>query len=215
MSTFSSPAVYVEPWLRGSYALFRCCLCAAIVAIPTTSCRKTPPVQVAAVLPKEQPQLSQDRVPGPDEESCRVFVQKFYDWYSNQFADKADNPKFDRRNLHSYGDPLRRQPPVLSPELIRLIKRDDARAKAAGGIANLDFDPYLNSQDPEGKYEVTRVTVNGNLCRAKLSQRDVVAEAKRDGPDWVFSNFYYSFYSEDRRKKEAPDDDLVHILSQP
>jgi hypothetical protein len=167
-----------------------------------------PDVQQEDASRNSEPQMSA-------EQSCRAFTQTFYDWYWNQFADKADDPKFDRRLLHGYDDALQRKPPLLSPELIRLIKRDDARAKAAGGIANLDFDPYLNSQDPQGKYEVVQVTVIGDLCRAKLSQRDIVAEARRSGPGWVFSNFYYSFYSEDRRKKVAPDDNLVHILSQP
>jgi len=96
-----------------------------------------------------------------------------------------------------------------------LIKRDDARAIAAGGIANLDFEPYLNSQDPEGRYDVVRVEVNHDVCRSWLSQRDIIAETKRSDSGWVFSNFYYNFFSEDHKRKEAPDDNLVHILSRP
>ena len=159
--------------------------------------------------PVTQTAQAQPALPdGADAQNCRAFVQGFYDWYWNQSLGKSNTKP------HDYDEALALKPPALSPELIRLIKRDDARARAAGGIANLDFDPYLNSQDPEGKYEVVQVAVIGGVCRTKLSQRDVAAEAKRNGPRWMFSNFYYSFYSEDRRKKEAPDDDLVHILSQ-
>jgi len=142
-------------------------------------------------------------------------VQKFYDWYWNQFADKANDPSFDMRRLHTYHEVVRLRSGALSPRLIRLFKRDERLSEAAHGIANLDFDPFLNSQDPEGKFDVVSVTVNRGECRSELSQRDIVAVAQRRGPGWVFSNFYYSFFSEDRRKKEAPDDNLVHILSQP
>lgn len=176
-------------------------------------CQSTPTDEAPSKRQSEGLRNSMPQMSG--EQSCRAFTQTFYDWYWNQFADRADDPKFDNRKLHSYDDALKRNPPVLSPNLIRLFKRDDARQRAAGGIANLDFDPYLNSQDPEGKYDVAQVTVNGNLCRAKLSQRDIVAELKRTATGWVFSNFYYRFYSEDRSKKDAPGDDLVHILNQP
>jgi hypothetical protein len=110
------------------------------------------------------------------------------------------------------------KPAVLSPELIRLMKRDEAQAKASGTYANLDFDPFLASQDPDGKYNVVRVTVKSGVCRAKLSQRDIVTEARKIGPGWVFSNFYYMNYSEDGHIIKAPaddPDDLVHILRLP
>lgn len=174
--------------------------------------RNANPLQAEQPKPQAVMQTIQSQAvvsKGGDEQSCRAFVQKFYDWYWNQTSGNTT------AKSHDYDDALALKPAVLSPELIRLIKRDDARAIAAGGIANLDFDPFLNSQDPEGKYDVVRVTVNHGVCRSELSQRDIVAVAKTSGPGWVFSNFYYSFFSEDRRKKEAPDDNLVRILRQP
>jgi len=182
---------------------------ALIVAMPMSSCRKSAQAPSAVALQPASQQPTQVSAPAADEQSCRAFVQKFYDWYWNQTSGDSTAKQ------HDYHETLELKPAALSPELIRLIKRDDARQIAVGGIANLDFDPFLNSQDPEGKFDVVQVTVKGAVCRAMLSQRDIVTEAKRTGPSWVFSNFYYSFYSEDRRKKEAPDDDLVHILSQP
>lgn len=183
-------------------------LCCVGVGASIADCRDTR--SAPAEFPKPQTIQSPGKLPAAgDEQVCRAFVQQFYDWYWNQSSTDS------KLKPHDYDEALTLKPAALSPELVRLIRRDDARARAAGGIANLDFDPYLNSQDPEGKYEVMQVTVNGGVCRAKLSQRDVVAEARRNGSGWMFSNFYYSFYSDDRRKKEAPDSDLVHILSQP
>jgi len=141
-------------------------------------------------------------------------VQKFYDWYWNQFADKANDLNFDLHKLHWYDDALRLKPPVLSPELIRLIKKDEDESKAAGGdIVNLDFDPFLNSQDAQGKYVVGRVVIARDRCRATLAAGHMDAELQKSGSIWLFVNFHYSYYSEDGKKKEFPNDDLLHILS--
>jgi hypothetical protein len=146
-------------------------------------------------------------------QSCQAFVQKFYDWYWNQFADKADDPKFDQKKLHSYYDTLRLNPPVLSQDLIRLIEKDIAASKAEGGdIVNLDFDPFLNSQDPQGRYLVNRATVTGGTCEASIERGHEIAELKGTGSTWLFVNFRYSFFSVDDKTKRFPDDDLIHIL---
>jgi hypothetical protein len=79
---------------------FRCISRAIIATIPMTSCRNAP----SAPQQQIKPEPAQDRVSISDEQSCRAFVQKFYDWYWNQFADDADDPKFNSRKLHSYGD---------------------------------------------------------------------------------------------------------------
>jgi hypothetical protein len=149
-----------------------------------------------------------------DGQSCRAFVQKFYDWYWNQFADHANNSSYDMRKQHTYYEVARLQPPVLSQELIRLIKRDEKLQEEAQGIANLDFDPFLNTQDPEGKYLVNSTTVADGQCQAHFERRHLFAELKKSGSTWSFTNFHYSFYTEDGKTKEAPDADLIEILSQ-
>jgi hypothetical protein len=146
-----------------------------------------------------------------DERSCRTFVQKFYDWYWNKFADRANDPEL---KLHNYHQVVRLKAPVLSPELVRLIKKDEMASKVAHGIANLDFDPFLNTQDPQGKYVIDDVTVTNQGCFARFNKQHIVMELKRSGSSWVFSNFRYGFFSEDGKTRQAPDSDLITILSQ-
>ena len=147
-----------------------------------------------------------------DEQSCRKFVQDFYDWYWNQFADDADKPSFDMRREHDYHQVVRLHPPVLSPELIELIKKDEKCSKRSQGICNLDFDPFWGNQDAQGKYTVGRVVVKGDRCDVKIVGQQVAPELGKSGSKWLFTNFHYPFYSEDGKTMEAPDSDLVQIL---
>ena len=71
----------------------------------------------------------------------------------------------------------------------------------------------MNSQDPQGKYVARRVVIDGDNCRAKIDGGSEIAELRKSGSSWLFVNFRYSYYSEDGKRKESPDDDLVHILS--
>jgi hypothetical protein len=200
-----------------SRIVLRYMLCAVIVATLITSCRKVTHVPVTTAQQQAKPQLVQDRVVNPEEQSCRAFVQKFYDWYWNQFADKADDPTFDSHKLHGYDDALRLQPPVLSQQLIMLIKKDEKESKEAGGeIVNLDFDPFLNSNGPDGKYLVHEVSIHDGVCQANIEGghgNHEVAELKKISSTWNIINFHYSYFSEDGKTKLFPDDDLIHILN--
>ena len=149
-----------------------------------------------------------------DEGSCRAFVQHFYDWYWNQLADKADDPRFDPRELHSYHEVVQIHPALLSAQLMRLFERDERLSEKAHGIANLDFDPFLNSQAQEGHYSVNKVMLSNGRCLAHIERGHLNAELKKTGEGWVFTNFYYSLYSDDGKTKQAPDSNLIEILSQ-
>jgi hypothetical protein len=152
-----------------------------------------------------------DAYQNEEEASCHGFVQKFYDWYWNQFADKADAQNL---NPHSIEDVLKLRPSVLSPELARLIKKEEDAMRATGQIGNLDFDPFLNGQDMSEKFLVTRVHVSNGVCRTTVKgSSEVRPELKKSGSTWIFVNFHYSFYSEDGMKKMLPDNDLIHILN--
>jgi len=201
---------------RVSRIAFYCIFCAVILVIPITSCRKAAPIQIAAARQEAKPQVADSRALTPEEPSCRVFVQNFYDMYWNQFANESGDPSASGK-AYSYDDALRRNPPVLSEELIRLIKKDEDTSKAAGGdIVNLDFDPFLDSNGPVGKYLVKSASVVNGVCQAAIEGGHgihEVAELKKSGSSWQFINFHYSHYSEDGKTREFPDDDLIHILN--
>jgi len=198
----------VGKWISCSY-LFSLILTVALSA----SCRKLAnPTIAQAARGQFHAQPTANPEPSARERSCQAFVQKFYDWYWNQLADRADNPDFDLRQLHVYDDALRVKPPVLSRQLVKLIKKDRECNKREHGICNLDFDPFLNSQDARGKYLVNSVTLTSAGCMATIENGHEVVELVKSGSSWEFVNFHYSFLSEDG-KKFSPDDDLVHILS--
>jgi len=137
-------------------------------------------------------------------------VQKFYDGYWNQYLPKLKDPKFSLPGTEAV---LRARPPVLSQELIDLIVKDEKQSKATGEVGNLDFDPFLNSQDPEGKYLVTKVEASNATCKATIAHAHIVAELKLSGASWIFVNFHYSYFTP-AGKKDAPDADLLQILKQ-
>lgn len=147
-----------------------------------------------------------------DQESCKGFVQNFYDWYWNRFADQADNPNFDLRREPNVWTVLRHRPSVLSPELRRLLANEEKQMKVVQGINNLDFDPFWGNQDAHGKYIVSGVKLTGNRCEAMIPQGHLIAETERHGSGWVFANFRYSF-AEDGSTKESFDYNLIEILS--
>lgn len=90
---------------------------------------------------------------------------------------------------------------MLSSGLFEALKEDsDAQAKASGVIVGLDFDPFLNTQDPCEHYEVGgivqreqtyRAQIFG-VCSGKKSEKpDVIAQVERQRGRWIFVNFDY------------------------
>ena len=148
-----------------------------------------------------------------DEQSCRAFVQNFYDWYWNPFAESANSVALDRHTLPDVNTVLKRKPPVLSPELSQLLTDEEKKQQATHSVGNLDFDPFWGNQDAQGKYVARRVVVTGDTCKVSVPQGDVIAELNRSGQSWVFVNFYYCFAAFDSTVgRRCPDSDLVKIL---
>ena len=98
------------------------------------------------------------------------------------------------------------------------LKRDfDAQDRVKGEIVGIDFDPFLNSQDPDDRYQVGLATVNDDVCMAdiygltegkKRPKPDLVAELRfRDGR-WLFTNFHYG------KGEHGEDLNLVSTLEQ-
>lgn len=146
------------------------------------------------------------QAPQDDKQSCQDFVQKFYDWYWNSLADQKDMPGL---RAHSLQEVIKLKPPVLSPDLLRLLKKE----VRAGGIGKLDMDPFLANDTPHGKYTVSKVEITGDYCRATIDAGHEIAALKKSGPSWVFADFHYSYFYEDGTKRDLPDTDLISLLT--
>jgi len=147
----------------------------------------------------------QTHVESEAEKSCREFVQGFYDWYIN------DHLKDDK--VSAWFDVPRQKPQILSGQLLRLLNRESAEQERTHEIGAIDFDPFLNSQDPSETYVVRRVSVVGEKCDVLVKgSTEVRPELTRRPSDWVFANFHYSYFTEDAKTRLFPDGDLVHML---
>ena len=128
--------------------------------------------------------------------SAQSFVQDFYTRYMTQHMTEESV--------------LAAKPSPLEPALARALKEDyDASAKSKDEIVGLDFDPFLNSQDPCERYEVGKVTMHGNdraavevygVCEGKRSPKpDVIADVIFVNGRWQFTNFEYPESHDDLR----------------
>jgi hypothetical protein len=131
--------------------------------------------------------------PKTDTESARCFVQSFYDWYVPKGSFKSLGPTSDRA--------LRTKSSFFSPKLIEALREDSAaQSRAKGEIVGLDFDPFLNSQDPDAHYSVGKVTHQGSSYIVSVygvtpgkrpSSLAVIAKLEKHRGKWRFSNFIY------------------------
>ncbi|MGH9864892.1 MAG: hypothetical protein ACRD4H_05690 [Candidatus Acidiferrales bacterium] len=139
------------------------------------------------------PLAIQAKKPANIKELARDFVQRFYDWYVPRALKENAGPSSDLAlKYRSY---------VFSPELFRALKKDSNSSKKADGeVVGLDFDPFLNSQDPGDRYEVGKVTHEGDSYRVevygvwsgkKSETPDVVPDLVLKNGRWLFINFYY------------------------
>jgi hypothetical protein len=139
------------------------------------------------------------------EDSCRRFVQQFYNWY----LPKAKSSKGRASDLV-----LKYKSSMLSPELAKELKADSAaQDKAKGDLVGLDFDPFLNTQDDSFEKCVTgKVVAQATSCRIEVScnfpsqktELLVTPELTLTNNQWIFVNFHYH--------TDSGDDDLLHIL---
>jgi hypothetical protein len=124
--------------------------------------------------------------------SPQVFVQAFYDWYLPVAKRESKKPAFTVA--------LKEKKSLFSQELISALQADAAaQEKATGEIVGLDWDPFLNAQDPGPKYRVgdtsnhgdcIRVPVSVVFARGRLSPiPSVIVELKKRNDGWMFTNF--------------------------
>jgi hypothetical protein len=174
-----------------------------------SSCKKAPPAPVNTTHHQASvAQATPPTSPKKDEQSCKAFVQEFYDWYINSHLGEVHGVV--------WYDVPRLRPHSLSPELRNLLSKEEADQVKYGGIVHLDADPFLNSQDPSLRYSVESVTITNGKCLAVVKgSSEVRPELSQSSEGWAFANFHYSFYTEDGNSKAFPDDDLIHMLKQP
>lgn len=127
-------------------------------------------------------------------DSARLFVQSFYDWYV-PLALKESNER-------SSDVAIKIKPALFSKEILNALREDSAaQAKSPDYIVGIDFDPFLNSQDPSNHYDVGKidqkgdsylVEIYGTRDGVKSREPDVIAELVRRNTTWIFVNFHYS-----------------------
>lgn len=107
----------------------------------------------------------------------------------------------------------REQPAPIDPALVQVLRADSAARASSDEMVGLDFDPFLNSQDPCPKYEVGAVTKSADgysvgvhaVCDGKRNaDPDVAVEVRRAGDGWQLVNFRYP----------AMNSDLLAILAE-
>ncbi len=157
-------------------------------------------VQVSAQT-KTQPK------PNPKVTSCTQFVQGFYDWYVHKLIGGEGEfiQALDRKD-------------TFSPELVKALREDyEASQKNSDDIVGLDFDPFLNTQDPFEHYVVGKTTIKNDHCFANIHsvqkgrrnlKPDVVAELAEVTDHWEFVNFHYP------EQTSPTDENLVSILKE-
>jgi hypothetical protein len=140
--------------------------------------------------------------PTPNADSCRTFVQNFYNWYVTHGT--------------NFENALKSKRIALSPTLTAALLADlAASSKSPDEIVGLDFDPFVNSQDPASHYRVGKTTVKEGNCWAevyavpatdKTSKPDATPELRVEGGKWQFVNFHYG------SDNGAENENLVSIL---
>jgi hypothetical protein len=127
-----------------------------------------------------------------EQEAVRAFVQQFYAWYVPRALEPRGGDASDLA--------LKYKRQLFSAELFRALKDDsDAQAKVKGEIVGLDWDPFLNSQDPCSRYEVGSATRDWagvysvevfGVCWGRRSDKpEVIAKVGREHGRIVFVNF--------------------------
>ena len=126
-------------------------------------------------------------------DSVKKFVQGFYDWY----VPKA----LSSRSAPAWSAAIKEKGSCLSPVLGRKLREDsEAQAKAEGEIVGLDFDPFLNGQDPGRHYSVGNVVPKGESYLVEVhhviagkpeEKTTLTAEVTGKNGQWYFVNFIY------------------------
>ena len=169
------------------FAMFRSLRLLAITASLVVACRRqaSPPAGSDAGAFNHDTTLG-TAAPDSAAQAAARFAQAFYAWYE--------------RTGERYRAVVSDSPALFAPALLAALRRDNAAQQATPDqVTGLDWDPFLDTQDPCVPYQVTGATRRGDtilvavngMCvdRAPQSQPDVIAEVRFAGGRWVFADF--------------------------
>lgn len=164
-------------------------------------------ILTVAMIPSAHAQDAQKQ-----EQSCKDFVQGFYNWYLGRSAVNAKSQTAGP----AWDDVVRLRPQAFTPELLTLLKADLAASEANhDDIVGLDWDPFLATQDPSTNFVVASAVVNNGRCNAVVNgiahgkkRETVMPELSPSGAAWVFVNFHYKI---DKTQSPA-DENLIATL---
>jgi hypothetical protein len=135
-------------------------------------------------------------------ESCRKFVQEFYDWYVPKAAAFPD--RCDKNPPRSSDLALKERRSFFSAALYHRLLEDSRAQDKADELVSLDFDPFLNTQDPGDPpgdpYRAFQVDQRSGNCFVKVYRTTsgkkeetptVVPELFYQRDHWVFVNFHF------------------------
>jgi len=126
-------------------------------------------------------------------QTCHKFAQDFYNWYVPSQTKRGE--------AVTLKEIMTKKRDLFSGPLLEMLKEDnDAQSKAPGEIVGIDWNPFLNSQDPAEKYTVQNTDVLHDNCSAEIwsgrtistkkPKPDIVAKLKWIDDGWKFVNFY-------------------------
>jgi len=134
------------------------------------------------------------------------FVQGFYNWYTPLALEDKNPP--------TWSSALKIKAKEFAPPLLRLLREDATAQSKCRELISLDFDPFLNTQEPADHYEAAAISRKGSTYAADVysvrfgkrsDKPDVVVEFVQGGAGYHFTNFLYP----------ADGTDLLAILRSP
>jgi hypothetical protein len=140
----------------------------------------------------DQPQQPSQSI-ADEKNLAGAFVQDFYDWYAPM--------AYRQKNSLPWENAVTLKSALFSTKLAVVLHRDQINfAKPDGTYAELEVDPFLNTDNPCEHYVIGEVLEYDKsfrvgmqaICNGKLRPKIVVqAEVIRKKDHWLFMNFYY------------------------
>jgi hypothetical protein len=135
-----------------------------------------------------QPNTSQSKL------TPQAFVKSFYAWYVPHALNADTNTPWTLALAQRSAD--------FSSELTKLLRDDSEAQSRCDELVGLDFDPFLNTQDPEENYDVGQVSQRGHTYWAdiygvragkRFETPALTVELIQNNGRWQFVNFHYAY----------------------